>query len=58
MKMQQPVAPRQAGSRNRLEALTQELLRSSLIVYLVAVLAQRVWMLLNSDLLQLARRVH
>jgi hypothetical protein len=58
MKMLQPVALRQAVSRQKLDALTQQLLKSSLIVYLVAVVAQRTWMLLNSDVLQLLRRLH
>jgi len=34
------------------------LLASSLLLYLLAVLADRLWLLLNSDVTQLLRRLH
>jgi hypothetical protein len=41
-----------------LEALVDELLNNSLVLYLVAFAAHRTWLLLNSDVLQLLRRLH
>jgi hypothetical protein len=56
-------AGRSAGSRRAarvrtLEKLVDELLNNSLVLYLVAFAAQRAWVLLNSDVLQLVRRLH
>ena len=56
-------AGRLAGSRRAarvrtLEQLVDELLNNSLVLYLVAFAAHRTWILLNSDVLQLVRRVH
>lgn len=48
---------RQAG--NRLETLTRGIgwmMTNSLVLYVVAVLLQRTWTLLNSDVMQLMRR--
>lgn len=66
--MAQPRPLRSRASRllDRMNASTQQLLSHSLILYLLAVLAHRSWQLLNvdivpllnTDLLQLMRRLH
>jgi hypothetical protein len=58
MKAGRPVGSRRAASARALEALVEELLNNSLVLYLVAFAAQRAWVLLNSDVLQLVRRAH
>jgi len=40
------------------EGYLQQLLTSSLILYLIGNIAQRAWLLLNSDVGQLIRRLH
>ena len=40
------------------EATTGRLIKSSLILYLAAFAAHRAWLLLNSDVSQLLRKLH
>lgn len=47
-----------AAGRAWLEAFGSALLDRSLLVYLFAVAASRLWMLLNTDVAELLRRVH
>jgi hypothetical protein len=58
MKAGRPAGSRRAAPARALEALVDELLDNSLVLYLAAFAAQRAWVLLNSDVLQLVRRVH
>jgi hypothetical protein len=46
-----------AGGRS-LRTLSATLLSHSLVLYIMAVILHRLWALLNSDVLQLIRRVH
>ena len=41
-----------------LRTLSATLLSHSLVLYIMAVILHRLWALLNSDVLQLIRRVH
>ena len=54
----QPPRVRTATRRDALEGALARLLSNSLILYLLAVLAHRVWILLNSDLALLLKRAH
>lgn len=58
MKAGRPAGSRHAARVRMLEALVDELLNNSLVLYLVAIAAHRTWLLLNSDVLQLLRRLH
>jgi len=58
MKAGRPAGSRHAARVRTLEALVDELLDNSLVLYLAAFAAQRAWVLLNSDVLQLLRRLH
>jgi hypothetical protein len=58
MKAGRPAGSRRAARARTLEALVHELLDNSLVLYLAAFAAQRAWVLLNSDVLQLLRRLH
>jgi hypothetical protein len=58
MKAGRPAGSRRAARVRTLEALVDELLNNSLVLYLVAFAAHRTWILLNSDVLQLLRRLH
>ena len=58
MKAGRPAGSHRAARVRTLEALVDELLNNSLVLYLVAFAAQRAWVLLNSDVLQLLRRLH
>ncbi|HSF79009.1 MAG TPA: hypothetical protein VLA38_10385 [Steroidobacteraceae bacterium] len=58
MKAGRPAGSRRAAPARALEALVDELLNNSLVLYLVAFAAHRTWVLLNSDVLQLVRRLH
>ena len=58
MREHRPVA---AGSRSpalRKPRLATGLLANSLLLYLLAIVAVRLWVLLNSDVSQLLRRLH
>ena len=58
MKASRPAESRRVARVRKLETLVNELLNNSLVLYLVAFAAQRAWVLLNSDVLQLLRRLH
>ena len=45
------------AGRRRLAALGRGLLDHSLVLYLIAMAADRAWLLLNTDVMQLVRRV-
>lgn len=47
-----------SAGRGRLASFGRRLLNHSLVLYLVAVAADRAWLLLNTDVVQLVRRVH
>ena len=49
---------RASARRNLLENAATRLLSSSLILYLLAVVAHRAWIILNSDVALLLKRVH
>ena len=49
---------RRSGADRLVEATTGRLLRNSLILYLAAFAAHRAWLLLNSDVGQLLRKLH
>ena len=57
MKAGRPAGSRRAAPARALEALVDELLNNSLVLYLAAFAVQRAWVLLNSDVLQLLRRL-
>jgi hypothetical protein len=46
------------AARHRLKSVLRPLLNESLLLYLAAIAAHRIWLLLNSDVVQLVRRVH
>jgi len=46
------------AGRRRLAALAGKLLHHSFVFYLVAVAANKTWLLLNSDITHLIRRAH
>lgn len=46
------------AARHRLKSVLRPLLNESLLLYLAAIAAHRIWLLLNSDVAQLVRRVH
>jgi len=49
---------RRSSPDDLIEATTARLLRGSLILYLAAFAAHRAWLLLNSDVGQLLRKLH
>lgn len=54
----QPPRARAATRRDALEGALARLLSSSLILYLLAVLAHKAWIILNSDVVLLLKRAH
>ena len=50
--------PRHLAGARTLRKMAGALLMNSLVLYITFVGLQRVWTLLNSDVLQLIRRVH
>ena len=58
MDANQPPRVRTATRRDALEGALARLLSKSLILYLLAVLAHRAWILLNSDVALLLKRAH
>jgi len=58
MKDLQRPGERRSGADGLVEATAARLLRSSLILYLAALAAHRAWLLLNSDVSELVRKVH
>ena len=54
---QPPRAP-DAPRRDALEGALARLLSSSLILYLLAVLVHKAWIILNSDVVLLLKRAH
>ena len=57
MRELRPEKPHLAGDRI-LRVMATALLTHSLVLYITAVTLHRVWMVLNSDVMQLIRRVH
>jgi hypothetical protein len=57
MRELRPEKPHLAGDRT-LRVMATALLTHSLVLYITAVTLHRVWMVLNSDVMQLIRRVH
>jgi hypothetical protein len=53
-----PVESRQQTGGRSLRTLSATLLSHSLVLYIMAVILHLLWALLNSDVLQLIRRVH
>ena len=49
---------RAADGGRKLRLLASGLLNQSFVIYLVVVVAGKTWLLLNSDVMQLVRRVH
>ena len=58
MDTDRPIVPRTDARHGGVRHAVARLLTSSLILYLAAVAAQRTWVLLNSDVGQLLRRLH
>jgi hypothetical protein len=58
MSTRPPAATRSPTIRSRLRTLAASLLTASLILYLAASAANRTWVLLNSDVSDLIRRIH
>jgi hypothetical protein len=58
MRELRPAKPADMAGERPLLAMATALLTKSLVLYLSAVILQRLWTLLNSDVLQLIRRVH
>jgi hypothetical protein len=58
MRELRPMKPAGVAGERPLLAIVTVLLTKSLVLYLSAVILQRLWTLLNSDVLQLIRRVH
>jgi len=58
MRERRPARPRQRAGRRTLQSLASALSRNSLMLYLTAILLQRLWALLNADVVQLIRRIH
>lgn len=53
-----PTGSFHVAARHRLERVLRSVLNESLLLYLAALAAHRIWLLLNSDVVQLVRRVH
>ena len=53
-----PAQPRNVAGHRTLGAFTAALLMNSLFLYLTVDVLHRLWTLLNSDVMQLIRRVH
>jgi len=58
MRERRPSRPRQRAGHRTLQSLASALSRHSLVLYMTAILLQRLWALLNADVLQLIRRIH
>ncbi len=58
MREPRPAQPRHVAGHRTLGAFTAALLMNSLFLYLAADALHRLWTLLNSDVMQLVRRVH
>ena len=58
MRELRPSTPRQRTGPRVLHSLADALTLNSLVVYLLAMILQRLWVLLNSDVVQLVRRMH
>jgi len=58
MKEPRPAKPRHVAVHRTLGALVAALLTNSLVLYIAADALHRLWTLLNSDVMQLIRRVH
>jgi hypothetical protein len=58
MKEPRPAMPRHMAGHRTLGALLAALLTNSLVLYITADALHRLWTLLNSDVMQLIRRVH
>jgi len=58
MKEGWPVGSRQVAGASKAGRLVGGLLDNSLVFYLFAFAAQRAWVILNSDVLHLVRRMH
>ncbi len=58
MSTRPPAAARSSAIRSRVRSVTASLLTASLILYLAASAANRTWVLLNSDVGDLIRRIH
>lgn len=54
----QPPRVRSASRRDALEGALARLLSNSLILYLLAVLVHKAWIILNSDVVLLLKRAH
>lgn len=54
----QPPRVRVATRRDALEGALARLLSNSLILYLLAVLVHKAWIILNSDVVLLLKRAH
>jgi hypothetical protein len=58
MRELRPAKPRHLAGERTLQALATALLTNSLVLYITAATLHRLWALLNSDVMQLLRRVH
>jgi len=58
MREPRPALPRHPAGRRTLKAFAATLLTHSLFLYLTVDVLHRLWTLLNSDVMQLIRRVH
>jgi hypothetical protein len=58
MNATRPPRTRVATRRDALEGAVARVLSSSLILYLLAVLAHKTWIILNSDVALLLKRAH
>ena len=58
MREPRPAQPRHMTGHRTLGALAAALLMNSLFLYLTADVLHRLWTLLNSDVMQLIRRMH
>jgi hypothetical protein len=58
MRELRPATPRHVASFQMFRTLATALLRNSIVVFILAHALHRLWTLMNSDILQLLRRVH
>lgn len=58
MREPRPAQPRHVAGHRTLRAFAAALLMNSLFLYLTTEALHRLWTLLNSDVMQLVRRLH
>ena len=58
MRELRPATPRHVARVSMFRTLATALLRNSIVVFILAHALHRLWTLMNSDILQLFRRVH